>query len=126
MRYGGYILFTIPIFIFTSIYIEKLILRKKDIKNVTIFFLILTLLIFNVRNVKRINYEVKNYNYNLFKNPYFFVKNVESDLLIEKYNYKIFNPKSKQKCWASQTPCSYREKLDVKKFLWFKIIINTG
>ena len=51
LRYGGYVLFTIPIFLFTSIKISNLKIKTKNIYQCTIFLIILTFIIFNTRNV---------------------------------------------------------------------------
>ena len=52
-------------------------LRKKLIKG-TYYFVIITLIIFNVRNIHRINKEYHVYNYDLLKSPFYYVPNIET------------------------------------------------
>ena len=121
MRYGGYVLFAIPIFLCSSIVIEKYKIEKKIIGYVSIFFIILALSVFNARNISRIIKETNKYNYNIFSDPYFFVEDVKSVEIIYSENYKIYSP-GKNMCWASKTPCSYRKNLGVSKYLWMNMV----
>ena len=57
MRYGGYVLFGIPLFIFTSSIIEKMSFSKNNLYKCTIFFVALTLVVYNLRNIQRIHKE---------------------------------------------------------------------
>jgi len=72
LRYGGYILLALIMFVPFSIYISKYTLIK-FFKNKIIFFIILSIVIFVGRNVNRINDEVKKYDYNLFSYPYYYL-----------------------------------------------------
>ena len=123
MRYGGYVLFGIPLFIFTSSIIEKMSFSKNNLYKCTIFFVALTLVVYNLRNIQRIHKEAKVYNFNLLSSPFFFVENVESNLIIDKDNFKIYTSGDKM-CWASKTPCSYNKKLNSKKFLWMNMVFR--
>ena len=121
MRYGGFILIGLPLIILSSSIIDKFTYPKKKIYNLTIFFIILSIIIFNLRNIIRINKEIDVYGYLPLKSPYFFVEKVESRIIAEKDNLKIFNP-IKNSCWASKTPCSYSTDLQIKDFLWMKMV----
>ena len=121
MRYGGYVLFAIPIFLLTSFLIEKYNFNKKTISYLTIFFVVLSLTTYNLRNVSRIVLEIKIYDYELFKNPYFFIENVQSEEIVKNDNYKVYSS-NKKMCWASKTPCSYNKNISVKKFLWMNMV----
>ena len=121
MRYGGFILIGLPLIIFSSSIIAKFSYPKKKIYNLTIFFIILSIIIFNLRNIIRINKEIDIYGYLPLKSPYFFVEKVESRIIAEKDNLKIFNPINNS-CWASKTPCSYYTDLQIKDFLWMKMV----
>ena len=121
MRYGGYVLFAIPIFLYTARKIETYMLSKNMIKIVTISLIALSLLFYNARNINRLVKEKKIYNYNLIKSPYFFVDEVTSDKVAGNNNYQVYSPKKKM-CWASQTPCSYNKNLKIKTFLWMNMV----
>ena len=122
MRYGGYVLFAIPIFLYTALKIEKYTLSKIIIKNITYTLIILSLLLFNVRNIDRLIKENKVYNYNLVKSPYFFIENVVTEKVTDNNHYQIYSPKEGKMCWASKTPCSYKKDLKIKNFLWMNMV----
>ena len=70
LRYGGYVLISILIFLPVSIYLEKYKFNK--FHKFKIYFIItLIFIIFSGRNIDRIIYENKFYNYNPIKNPYY-------------------------------------------------------
>ena len=71
MRYGGFILIGLPLIIFSSSIIAKFSYPKKKIYNLTIFFIILSIIIFNLRNIIRINKEIDIYGYLPLKSPSF-------------------------------------------------------
>ena len=122
MRYGGYVLFAIPIFLFFAQIMEKFKISKKLLNYLTIFFIILSLVSYNVRNIVRINKEAKIYNYDVLKSPYFFVKETNA-ITIKKYgDYTIYSTKNGGMCWATKTPCSYNQNIGVKKFFWMNMI----
>ena len=69
LRYGGYHLIALLLFIPFSIYFENLVnISNKNIKRFKVF-IILIFLIFLTRNVDRIYKEYKIYNYNFFEYP---------------------------------------------------------
>ncbi len=75
LRYGGYILIALIMFVPFSIYISKFI-STKFFKNKIVFLMVLSLVIFVGRNINRINNEVKKYDYNLFSYPYYYLDDV--------------------------------------------------
>tara|TARA_Y100000768_G_scaffold387842_1_gene380565 strand:+ start:750 stop:2441 length:1692 start_codon:yes stop_codon:yes gene_type:complete len=121
MRYGGYILIALPFFIFVSLKLEELNIPKKKIFKNTLFLIIITLVVFNIRNVVRLNKEINFYNYNIFKTPFFFVEEVNSSEIYNDDKFILYSPVNKM-CWASKTPCSYKKDLKVKNFLWMKMV----
>ena len=123
MRYGGFVLFALPIFIFVARSIDRLKILKKNIFKITIFFIILTFVIFNFRNIVRINKEVEIYGYKIFDSPYFFVdKSVETYKLDSFKGYSIYSIKNGSYCWAAKTPCSNSKSVKIKDYLWMKMI----
>ena len=59
MRYGGYVLFAIPIFMLTSSYVSKFDLKMKNLLKISFSFILISLLIFNIRNFVRIDKNLK-------------------------------------------------------------------
>ena len=123
MRYGGYILVGLPIILFFSSVLSNFEIKKNMLFKISVFFVILSLIIFNYRNLVRINKEIKFYGYEPLKSPYFFVDKVNSEVIFKKDNLKIFSP-IKSHCWASQTPCSNYKSLILKDFLWMKKVVR--
>ncbi len=124
MRYGGYVLFALIIFLFTSRIIEYFNVSLKKIYFSSICLIFLTLIIFNTRNVFRLNLEIKQYGYNIVNSPFFFVKDVNYKVLNEYENIKIYQTSEGQMCWATPTPCTNRDSLKIKKLNGFKTILQ--
>ena len=70
MRYGGFVLIGLPLIIFSASLITKFNIPKKKVLNLTVFFVILSILIFNLRNVVRINKEIDVYGYKPLTSPF--------------------------------------------------------
>ena len=92
LRYGGYHLIALLIFIPFSVFMEKQILmNKKNIKRIKIF-ISLIFIIFFVRNIDRIYNEHKIYNYNPVKYPSYNIEfnnlNISSRIINIKSCYK--------------------------------------
>ena len=104
LRYGGYSLIALIIFIPFSIFLSKFVLIK-FFKEKIIFLIILSLVIFLGRNVNRIDNEVKKYNYNLFSNPYYKLDKVH--FRVDKFinslilNYQNCMNEDKMNCQSS-------------------------
>ena len=73
LRYGGYAVVSLMFFIPISLYLEKFELDLATVKRKVYFLLILSALIFFSKNLNRINNEYKKYNYNVFKNSFYFL-----------------------------------------------------
>ena len=70
LRYGGYVLISILIFLPVSLYLERFKFNK--FYKIKIYFIIaLIFIIFSGRNIDRIIKEHEFYNYNPFKDPYY-------------------------------------------------------
>ena len=124
MRYGGYVLIALPLFIFTSSILDRLDLTKKRIFNMTIIFFLISTTSFIGRNLIRLNKEINFYNYNIFTSPFFFVeKNISSVVVYDDNEFKIYSPPKGKMCWASKTPCSYyNDNINVKEFLRLRMV----
>ena len=93
MRYGGYVLFAIPIFMFTSSYLSKFDLKMKRLLKISFSFIIISLLLFNIRNFVRINKEAEIYGYDLIKSPFFTLKRQSQRLYMRKIILKYIPQK---------------------------------
>ena len=121
MRYGGFVLIGLPLILFSSSLINRFQISKKNLKNLIIFFIILSIVVFNLRNFIRINKEIKIYGYDLIQSPFFYVDKVDSKIAVRDDDLKIYNPVDKM-CWASKTPCSYSANLKLGHFLWMRMV----
>ena len=117
LRYGGYVLMGLPIIFFSSSILERFKISDKKIFRTAIFFLILSIVIFNFRNIVRLNKEIIVYKYDPLGSPFFFVEEVESKIIFKNKENIIYRPID-HSCWASKTPCSYNKSLKMSKFLW--------
>ncbi|WP_440932446.1 hypothetical protein [Candidatus Pelagibacter sp.] len=73
LRYGGYILFTIILFLPFSLLLERYKDKIANIKKKIIILISFTIIIFFSRNIDRINKEIIKYSYNPLKNPYYLI-----------------------------------------------------
>ena len=82
------------------------------------------MLIFNARNIKRIDKEIKVYNSSNF--PFFYVPKEDSELINLNKGIIVYIPKNIDACWATKTPCVGRSgdlNLKVKKILGFNVFL---
>ena len=121
MRYGGFVLIGLPLILFSSSLMSRILVLKKNLKNLIIFFIILSIVVFNLRNFIRINKEIKIYGYDPIQSPFFYVDKVDSKIAVLGDDLKIYNPVDKM-CWASKTPCSYNTDLKLGHFFWMKMV----
>ena len=82
LRYGGYHLVALLLFIPVAIFISKFLINRSRLKLKVYFLIILTLIIFSTRNIIRIEKEYQLYNYNILTNPFY---------RLEEQNFSIFN-----------------------------------
>lgn len=73
LRYGGYILIALLIFVPLSIYLENNHTNKNKIFSRLKILLIITIIIFLVRNLSRINNEMTRYDYKPLKDSFYYV-----------------------------------------------------
>ena len=107
LRYGGYHLIALLIFVPSALFIEKRIIFNKNlIKRVNIIIGIM-ILIFLTRNILRINTEMDQYKFNFYKNASY-------NKIFENHNHykNILNIKN---CYIDKT-CLKTDILMLKKF----------
>jgi hypothetical protein len=119
LRYGGYYLLCTLWFFPLSIYIinKKLLFINK--KKIIISTIIFSLLVFNLRNIKRIDDEFLRVTYNNF--PLFYVQEQTFDEFDKGNNIKVYVPTSGEGCWVVKTPCVGGTDFSAKKKYGFKI-----
>ena len=122
MRYGGYVLIGLPIFIYVSSKLSDLEISISKINKVTIVFLSIALFSFVGRNIVRLNKEINFYNYDIIKSPLFYVENTKSQKILEKNDFIVYTTEENKMCWASKTPCSYKKDIKSKKFFGFNMV----
>lgn len=94
LRYGGYHLIALLMFIPLSIHLSKYSINPKILRKKTIFIIFLTIVIFLSRNVSRIDKEYHKYNYNILNNAFYWK---------DQQNFKIFNQiKKLNKCYIKK------------------------
>ena len=74
LRYGGYHLIALLIFIPLSIFLSKYIQNKNFFKKKIYILFILTIFIFFMRNINRLVNEYELYNYNILNNSFYRVE----------------------------------------------------
>jgi hypothetical protein len=102
LRYGGYYLVAILIFIPASILLSKFNISFYNKKNITIFLIILSYSLFNLKNFTRILEEKDIVKDNDF--PYFYSPNQEFVKHEIGNDIQLYVPTSSG-CWAIKTPC---------------------
>ena len=73
LRYGGYTVVALILFIPLSSFLDQYSVYTKKIRNLVFLILFISLGTFVFKNIKRINNEFKKYNYNPFINPFFHI-----------------------------------------------------
>ena len=73
LRYGGYTLVALLIFLPVSNYLSRFTLDSTIIKKRVFLLITISFIIFITKNIQRINIENKKYDYNPIENPYFFI-----------------------------------------------------
>ena len=112
LRYGGYSIFflicTIP-FIFFIDFFKK----RKNFEKKFLILIVLVSIVFNLKNISRINKELKRDDHYKFANfPFFAIKEKK----YETYSNQILPLYSAHHCWATPSPCGQvSQKINVYK-----------
>tara|TARA_Y100001958_G_C21246777_1_gene577497 strand:+ start:3645 stop:5363 length:1719 start_codon:yes stop_codon:yes gene_type:complete len=112
LRYGGYSLFALLIFIPLSIYVESFRVSEKKFKLSCVILILITLSIFLGRNINRIIYEVNKYDYKPFSESFYKVDETHFRIQIQIDN-KINNF---QECELNEKECKNYKKIIDKKY----------
>ena len=122
LRYGGYSLLASLIFLPTSLFLSNSPIKGKTKKKLVTTIVVATLLIFNARNIIRVNKEMKQYNSDSF--PFFYVPKVDFKTINLSKDINIYVPIN-ESCWATKTPCTGGSKnIDTKKIFGFTVFLT--
>ena len=108
LRYGGFSLFALLIFIPGAIYLSKHEYNPNIFLKRKILFITFVIIIFAARNIDRINSEIKNYNYNFLSYPSY-------NINFKNYNINNIINELKKKCTENIKLCE-KEIIKYKKF----------
>jgi hypothetical protein len=95
LRYGGYSIISLVLFIIVANYLSRMTFDKKRFANIATFFIMFSLVIFIARNLHRVHKEIEIYNYKPFLNPFYKIdeRHFRLQELVSKLknNYKACN-----------------------------------
>ena len=105
-----------------SKFLSKKELNIGDNKKFVIL-IIIGLLIFNIRNINRIEKEITRYNYNILDNAYYFLPKAEYNKVQLGENI-LLNKPIHGACWDIKSPCTHRPGIEVKRKFNYLIYFN--
>ena len=113
LRYGGYSIFFLTISIPISIFLSRFKNRNSFNKKFK-FFILFVIIVFNFKNITRIEKEIDRDDHYKFNNfPFFALK--KKEYKVHKYSPGL-NIFSTHHCWATPTPCGQiNDRVYVKK-----------
>ena len=115
LRYGGYSIVFLSISIPLALLYKNLVERPSFKKKFT-YVIVFIVMVFNIKNITRIQGEINRVDMYKFDNfPFFVIK--EKNYISTEFNDGLTMYESTGHCWGSPTPCSggYDEKIKVKK-----------
>ena len=118
LRYGGYSLIAIILFVPFSLKFEKYKTKLYSIKKKTFIIILIGITVFTLRNFDRLIKENKKYNYNVFINPYYKVDG--NYFYIENKIYDLTN--NYNLCKKNKTKCNQDNSFTLKKMNKYLLI----
>ncbi len=112
LRYGGYCLIALLLFVPFSIVLEKFNVDNKVVKFKFLILIILVSIIFSGRNINRISKEIEKYSYSPIYNPFY--KVTEGDFIFDKIFSNIIS--NYENCKNLQEKCDLKLKDKLKKY----------
>ena len=113
LRYGGYALFAIILFMPVSIVLAKFRNNFDQVYKKTKILFCIVFVVFLTRNYIRISEEHDKYNYSPLTKPFYKVD--ERHFRIDKIFFELID--NFEKCEKSLNSCNYEKSLQVKKIL---------
>ena len=125
LRYGGYVIVSLLFFIPISIYLSNFNINNDQKNLIFKYILVFVLVIFNFKNIMRINSEFKRVDKYQYKNfPFFYVEKVDFTIKNIRNDILFYIPNNNN-CWATAFPCiENNDNIDMKKFVFFKIFFK--
>jgi len=124
LRYGGYSIVFLTISIPIAILFQKAINKKTFKKNIK-YLVLLIVVIFNFKNINRINKEFQRTDLYKFDDfPYYAIP--EKKFIAEKTSSGLTFYRTQGHCWNTPTPCtgSLKSKIGVKKINGYYFLIK--
>ena len=124
LRYGGYSIVFLTISIPIAIIFQK-VTNKRFFKRNFKYLVLLIIVIFNLKNINRINKEFQRTDLYKFDNfPYFAIP--EKKFISEKTSSGLTFYRTTGHCWNTPTPCtgSLKSKIGVKKINGYYFLIK--
>ena len=112
LRYGGYCIFALIVFIPLSVYVDAHKIDKKKFNSSVLILIFITTIIFLGRNLNRINKEIEVYNYKPITETFYRLN--ENHYRIQKKMNELL--KKYSKCENSGENCESAKKKINKKF----------
>lgn len=126
LRYGGYVIVASLFFLaYSYFFTQNINYEDKKIKRKIFILICFSFLIFNFKNISRINNEFQNEYVENFNNfPLFYVKKTNyNEILINKHRLYLLQ-KGQSHCWATPSTCIRSSNLIIKKKKGYIFYIN--
>tara|TARA_B110000027_G_C16035584_1_gene262925 strand:- start:185 stop:841 length:657 start_codon:yes stop_codon:yes gene_type:complete len=118
LRYGGYCIIALLFFIPVCLKLEVKNVDYKNYNKSVFILIIITVLVFNLRNINRINKEVNSYNYKPVQQTFYFID--DNNFRIQKNMKRFINQYND--CKNSKDVCDLNTERIYEKY--GKIIFN--
>ena len=118
LRYGGYCIIALLFFIPVCLKLEVKNVDYKNYNKSVFILIIITVLVFNLRNINRINKEVNSYNYKPVQQTFYFID--DNNFRIQKNIKRFINQYND--CKNSKDVCDLNTERIYEKY--GKIIFN--
>jgi hypothetical protein len=106
LRYGGYYLLVTLIFLPLSVFLTKRNINFDKKYNIIISLIVVSYVLFNLKNFSRVIEEmkiIKNHDF-----PYFYSPKQEFETVMIGNNINVYKPKNPNMgCWIIKTPCKH-------------------
>ena len=120
LRYGGYCLIALLLFVPFSIILEKINVDNKIVKFKFLILIIIVSIIFSGRNINRISKEIEKYSYSPLYNPFYRI--TDTHLRFDKIFINIIS--NYENCHNLKEKCNLKLKPELKRYRNTFIFVN--
>jgi hypothetical protein len=120
MRYGGFFIVGLPVMLAVSKWLSNCNYKIQKLKKATFFLCILSLIFFNLQNVRRLVSEIGQYQVDIKASPYFILPKVVYKS--QNISNVTFQVPINNMCWSTPTPCASTFNYLINNFYWIKVI----